>query len=57
MSCEPTMILQVNLSLARPLLEEANLPADLIESLAGKPVKARLIAEEASGTRLDEPND
>lgn len=51
------MILQISLSLARHLLEEANLPSELIESLADNPVKAKILAEEMATTRRVEPND
>lgn len=57
MHFEPTMILQISLSLARHLLEEANLPPELIESLADKPVKAKILAEEIAATRRVESND
>jgi hypothetical protein len=57
MSCEPIMILQISLPVARHLLEEANLPTDLIESVADRPVHARILAEEMAITRRVEPND
>ncbi len=51
------MILQLEIRLARPLLEEANLPDDLIESLAHDPVNAKILAEETAGMRLVEQDD
>lgn len=51
------MLLQVEASLARHLLEETNLPADLIESLGKKPVNAKILAEEIAGTRRVEQDD
>lgn len=51
------MIMQISVSLAMHLLEEANLPADLIDSLAHKPVNAKILAEEMAGMRRVESDD
>jgi hypothetical protein len=51
------MILQINLSLARHILEEANFPSDLMEFITGRTVSTKVLAEEVAITRRVEEDD
>lgn len=51
------MILQITLSLARDVLEEANFPPHLIASLTDQPVSAQILAEEHAMVRRIEGDD